>query len=131
MRVPISDTGRSIVTLSGVMLPALGAEGGPHHINLMRGLGRPQAVGIHIAAVEQVGPRQQFPGGSVVHDRRPHDAIRCGGRRRDDLRNQIRLARITSIGEVHLIAHPMALSSSLLTEKTPSTRRIFRQMLRL
>jgi subtilisin len=35
------------------MLPAIGAGGGPNHLDLMLGLGRPQAVGLDIAAVEQ------------------------------------------------------------------------------
>jgi hypothetical protein len=61
--VPIHDKGLQIVALAGVMLPAIGAEGGPRHSDLMLSLGRHQEVGIHIAAVEQVGSRQQLPGG--------------------------------------------------------------------
>jgi hypothetical protein len=105
--IPVQDKGLQIVALAGLMLPAIGAEGGPHHSDLMLGLGRHQEVGIHIAAVEQVGSRQQVPGGSIVHDRRPHDTIRRGGRRRERLSNQIGLAWITGLREMHLIAHPM------------------------
>jgi hypothetical protein len=52
--VPIQAKGLHIVALAGVMLPAIGAEGGPHHIDLMLGLGRHQDVRIDRAAVEQV-----------------------------------------------------------------------------
>jgi hypothetical protein len=37
---PSHDKGLQIVALSGVMLPAIGAEGGAHHIDLMLGLDR-------------------------------------------------------------------------------------------
>ena len=107
-RRPIDGKGPQIVALPGLMLPAIGAEGGPNHIDLMLGLGRHQAVGIDSAAVESRGAGQQLPGGSIVHDRRPHHTIRRGGRRRDDLRHQIRLARITGLGAVELVAHQWA-----------------------
>jgi hypothetical protein len=60
--LPIQGKGLQIIALAGLMLPAIGAEGGPHHIDLMLSLGRHQEVGIHIAAVEQVGSRQQLSG---------------------------------------------------------------------
>jgi hypothetical protein len=68
LSVPIQDKGLQVIALAGLMLPARGAEGGPHHIDLMLSLGCHQEVGIHRAAVEQVDSRQQVPGGSVVHD---------------------------------------------------------------
>jgi hypothetical protein len=108
LRVPIQDKGLYIVALSAVMLLAIGAEGGDHHIDLMLGLGRDQEVGIDIAAVEQVRAGQQITGGSIGHDRCPHDTIRRGGRRRDDLRHQIGLTWIAGLGEVELIAHQWA-----------------------
>jgi hypothetical protein len=58
--VPIPDKDLQIVALSGLMLPAIGAEGGPNHIDLMLGLGRHQEVGIDIATVEQVSAGQQI-----------------------------------------------------------------------
>jgi hypothetical protein len=61
--LPIQDKGSQVIALSALMLPAIGAEGGPHHIDLMLGLGRDQEVGIHVAAVEQMGARQQITGG--------------------------------------------------------------------
>lgn len=108
--LPIQDKGLQIVALSGMMLPAIGAEGGANHIDLILGLGRHQEVGIDIAAVEHMGAGQQITCGSIVYDCRSHHAVRRGGRRRDDLRHQIRLARITGLGEVHLIAHPVGLA---------------------
>jgi hypothetical protein len=108
--VPIQDKGLSIVALAGVMWPAIGADGGPHPIDLMLGLGRHQAVGIPRAAVKQVGSRQQLLGGSIVHARRPHHTIRYGGGRRDDLGHQLRLAWIAGLREVHRIAHPVSMA---------------------
>jgi hypothetical protein len=58
--VLIQDKGLQIVALTGVMLPAIGAEGGPHYIDLMLGLGCHQEVGIDIAAVEQVRAGEQI-----------------------------------------------------------------------
>jgi hypothetical protein len=60
---PIDGKGPQIVALPGVMLPAIGAEGGAHHIDLMLGLGRHQEAGIGIATVEQVRAGQQITGG--------------------------------------------------------------------
>jgi hypothetical protein len=57
---PIDGQGLQSIALSGLMLPAIGAEGGANHIDLMLGLGRHQEVGIDIAAVEQVGAGQQI-----------------------------------------------------------------------
>ena len=96
------------------MLSAIGPKGGAHHINVILALCGDQEIGIHIAAVEHMGAGQQLPGGSVVRDRRPHYAVRRGGRRRDNLRNQIGLARITGLCEVHLIAHPMGLAFTIV-----------------
>ena len=44
LRLPIQDKGLQIVALAGLMLSAIGAEGGAHHIDLMLGLGRDQEV---------------------------------------------------------------------------------------
>ena len=37
---PIQDKGLQVIALSALVLPAIGAEGGPNHIDLMLGLGR-------------------------------------------------------------------------------------------
>jgi hypothetical protein len=44
------------------MLSAIGPKGGAHHIDVILVLCGDQEIGIHIAAVEQVGSRQQLPG---------------------------------------------------------------------
>jgi hypothetical protein len=63
LRLPIQDKGLQVIALTGLMLPALRPKGGTDHINLMLALRRDETVGIHVATIEPVGPRQQFPGG--------------------------------------------------------------------
>jgi hypothetical protein len=53
--VTIQDKGLPVLAWSALMLPVRGAEGGPNHLDLMRGLGRHQEVGLHVAAVEHMG----------------------------------------------------------------------------
>jgi hypothetical protein len=73
-------------------------------------LGGDQEICIHLAAVESVCTREQITLGQVVVDGGTHDSIRRGGGCGDDLSDQIGLACITGLGEVHLIAHPMRLA---------------------
>jgi hypothetical protein len=108
--LPIQDKGLPIVALSRLMSPAIGAEGGANHLALRLGLGRHQEVSIDRAAVEQMGAGPQITCGSIVHNCQSPDALRRGGRRRDALRYQIRLARITGRGAGHLLAHPVGLA---------------------
>jgi hypothetical protein len=54
-----------------------------------------------------VRARQQITLGQVMVDGRTHDTIRCGGGRDEHLGDQIRLADIAGLGEMHLIAHPV------------------------
>jgi hypothetical protein len=61
--VPINDKGLQVMALARPSLPAIGPKGRPDDIDLVRGLGGNQKVGIHIAAVEQMGSWQQVPGG--------------------------------------------------------------------
>jgi len=82
------------------MLPTIGPKRRSDHIDLVLALRCDQDVGIHRAAVEQVGPRQQITGGSVVCDRRPHHPIRRGRRCREHLRDQIGLLRFTGLRDV-------------------------------
>ena len=53
--LPIQDKGLQVIAVSDLMLPAIGPKGRPDHIDLVLALRRDQEVGIHIAAVEQVG----------------------------------------------------------------------------
>ena len=103
--VPIDDKGLQVIAFARPLLPAVGPEGRPDDIDLMPGLGRHQEVRIHIATVEHVCARQQITLGQVVMDGGPHDTIRGGGGRSDHLRHQIRLAWITGLGKVQLVAH--------------------------
>jgi hypothetical protein len=61
LRLPIQDKGLQVITLTGLMLLAIRPKGGTDHINLILVLRRDETVGIHIATIEQVGPRQQLP----------------------------------------------------------------------
>ena len=61
--LPIDDKGLQVIAFPGLMWPTLGPKRRPDHIDLVLALRRDQEVGIHIAAVEQVGPRQQITGG--------------------------------------------------------------------
>ena len=54
VRLPIQDEGLQVIAVFNLVLPAIGSKGGPNHINLVLLRGH-QEVGIHIAAVEQVG----------------------------------------------------------------------------
>ena len=58
--LPIDDKGLQVIAFARPPLPAIGPKGRPDHIDLMLGLGGDQEVGIHIAAVEQVGAGQQI-----------------------------------------------------------------------
>jgi hypothetical protein len=62
LRLPIKDKGLQVIALSALMLSAIGPKGGAHHIEVILVLCDDQEIGIHIAAVEQVGSRQQLPG---------------------------------------------------------------------
>ena len=104
--LPLPDHGLPIVAFAGVMWPAISAAGRAHHSDLRRGLGRPQEVGLHLAAVTHLGARQAITGGPLVHDRWPHATIRRRGRRGDHRRDQIRRVRITGLGPVERRAHP-------------------------
>lgn len=66
--VPISDEDLQVIAVVDRMLPAIGAKGRPHHVDVIRALRRDQEGGIHVATVEQVGSRQQIPGCSVLRD---------------------------------------------------------------
>jgi hypothetical protein len=57
LRLPIQDKGLQVITVSALMLSAIGPKGGAHHIDVMLAPCGDQEVGIHIAAVEQVGAR--------------------------------------------------------------------------
>jgi hypothetical protein len=108
--LPIQHKGLQIISVSGPMLPAIGPKGRADHMDVMLVLCGDQEVGIHIAAVKHVGAGQEITGGQIVHERRPHGTIRRGGRRGDHLRDQIRLIRITGLGEVELITHPVGIA---------------------
>ena len=60
LRLPIQDKGLQVIAFPGPLLPAIGPKGGTDHIDLMPGLGGDQEVGIDIAAIEEVGARQQI-----------------------------------------------------------------------
>jgi hypothetical protein len=109
-RVPIDDKGLQVIALARPSLPAIGPKGWPDDIDLVQSLGGDEEVGIDIAAVEEVRARQQITLGKVVVDGRTHHTIRRGGGRGDHLGNQIRLAWITGLGEVELVAHPMGVA---------------------
>jgi hypothetical protein len=61
-RLPIQDKGLQVIAFSALMLSAIGPKGGAHHIDVILALCGEQEIGIHIAAVEQGGPRQQLRG---------------------------------------------------------------------
>jgi hypothetical protein len=61
LRLPIHYKGLQVIALTGLMLLAIRPKGGTDHINLILVLRRDETVGIHIATIEQVGPRQQLP----------------------------------------------------------------------
>jgi hypothetical protein len=103
--VPIDDKGLQVIALARPSLPGIGPKGWPDDIDLVRGLGGNQEVGIDIAAVEEVRARQQITLGKAIVDGGAHDTIRGGGGRGDHLSHQIRLAWITSLGEVQFVAH--------------------------
>jgi hypothetical protein len=80
LRLPFQDKGLQVIALTGLMSPAIRSKGGTDRINLILALRRDETVGIHVATIEQVGPRQQLPGGYIVPDRRSHHTIGCGSR---------------------------------------------------
>jgi hypothetical protein len=108
--LPIQPKSLQVIALSGLALPTRGPKGGAYDIDLMVHLGRDQEVCIHIAAVESVCTREQITLGQVVVDGGAHDTIRRGGRRREHLGDQIGLAWITSLGEMHFVADPVRLA---------------------
>ena len=61
--LPIDDKGLEVIALADLMLPTIGPKGRPDYIDLVLALRRDQEVGIHVAAVEQMGARQQIPCG--------------------------------------------------------------------
>jgi hypothetical protein len=63
LRLPVQDKGLQVIALTGLMLPARRPKGGPDHINLVVALCRDETIGIHVATIEQVSPRQQLPDG--------------------------------------------------------------------
>ena len=79
LRLPIQDKGLQAIALTGLMLPAIRPKSGTDHINLIVALRRDETVGIHIATIEQVGPRQQITLSKGVVDGGTHDTIRGGG----------------------------------------------------
>jgi hypothetical protein len=56
LRLPFQDKGLQAIALTGLMLPAIRPKGGTDHIDLVLALRRGEAVGIHVATIEQVGP---------------------------------------------------------------------------
>jgi hypothetical protein len=89
-----------------LVLPAIGSIRGTDHIDLVLLRGH-QEVGIHIAAVEQMGARQQVACGQILDDGRAHRTIGRCRRGREHLRNQIGVLWLTGLGEVELIADPL------------------------
>jgi hypothetical protein len=105
--VPIDDQGLQVIPPSGLPVPAVGPKGGPHAIDLMVRLGGDQEVRIHIAAVESGRAREQITLGKVAGDGGAHATIRRGGGRGEHWRDEIRLVRITGLGEVDLRTDPL------------------------
>jgi len=64
--LPIEDNGLAVIALPLPPLPAVGPARRTHHRALGRCLGRDQYVGVHIAAVEPVGPGEKITIGQVL-----------------------------------------------------------------
>ena len=79
MGVPIQDEGLQVIAMGDLMLPAVGPKGRPDHIDLVLLCGH-QEIGIDIAAVEQMGAREQVPSGQILDDGRSHRTIGRGRR---------------------------------------------------
>jgi hypothetical protein len=107
--LPIDDEGLEVIALPFPPLPAVGPERRTDHIDLMLGLRGDQEVRIDIAAVQQVRAREKLSMREVTVDRRAHDAILRGRRRRHDLCDEIRVVGIAGLREMDLRAHPMGL----------------------
>jgi hypothetical protein len=91
-------------------LSAVGPARRTNHIDLMRRLDGHQEVGIHIAAVEHVGPGEEISIGYVLLDGGAYDAILRGRWRRAYLCDENRLIGITGFRKMHCIPHPMGLA---------------------
>src|SRR6266702_7103902 len=72
--VSIQDEGLQVIAMGDFMLPAVGPKGRPNHIDLVLLRGH-QEIGIHVAAVEQMGAREQVPSGQILDDGRSHRTI--------------------------------------------------------
>ena len=107
LRLPIQDKGLQVIAVCDLMLPAVGPKGRPDHIDLMLPLGGDEEVGIHVTTVEQMGAREQITCGEVLYDDRAHCTIGRGRRGREHLGDQIRVLRLTRLGEGVLIADPL------------------------
>jgi hypothetical protein len=110
LRVPIQYKGLEVIAVFDLMLPAIRPTRRPDHSDMVLALRRDQEVGIHVATIKQVGPRQQSTSGQVGFNRRPHHTIRCRGRRGEHLRDPIGVLRLTGLREVELRAHPMGVA---------------------
>jgi hypothetical protein len=84
---PRDDQGLEVVASPFPPLPTVGANRRPHHIDLLRGLGRDQAVRIDRPAIEQVDAWEDITVGSVWWDGGTHHTILCGGWRRHHWRH--------------------------------------------
>jgi hypothetical protein len=104
---PIDDKGLEVIAFPFPSLPTVGPKRRPNYIDLMLRLGGDEEVRIDISAVQQMRARAELPLGEVTVDRGAHDAILRGRWRREHLGDQIGLAGIAGLGEMHLIAHPM------------------------
>ena len=69
--VPIQDEGLPVIALGDLVWPGVGPKGRPDHIDLVLLRGH-QEIGIDIAAVEQMGAREQGPSGHIRDDGRAH-----------------------------------------------------------
>jgi hypothetical protein len=110
LALPIDDKRLQVTALPFLPLSAVGPARRTTHIDLMRRLGDHQEVGIHITAVEHVGPGEEIAIGYVLLDGGAYDAILRGRWRRAYLRDESRLIGITGFRKMHCIPHPMGLA---------------------
>jgi hypothetical protein len=94
LRLPIDHEGLQVIALACPSLPAIRPKGRPDDVDLVLGLGSDEEVRIDIAAVEQVCPWEEIPIGQVLLNGWAYDAILRRGRRRDHLRDEIRVVGI-------------------------------------
>jgi hypothetical protein len=104
---PIDDKGLEVIAFPFPPLPTVGPKRRTNYMDLMLHLGGDEEVRIDIPAVQQMRAREELPLGEVTVDRGAHDAILRGRWRREHLGDQIGLAGIAGLGEIHLIAYPM------------------------